>query len=133
MYHYLKLYNKKFSLIDWRQDFAGIDVGDVYYDLGKMYGGILMSYDLMKDDTNFSCSEYKKNHIFYEYASEPVLEEFKFEYEKWILDNGYDLKQVKQITALIWLNMAPLHENKFGDLLFFKSKKALQEIEDGMW
>ena len=42
---------ESYKLLDWRQDFAGIDVGDVFFDLGKMFGGILMSYDLMKDDT----------------------------------------------------------------------------------
>ena len=44
---------KSFQLIDWRQDFAGGHIGDVYYDLAKMYGGILMSYKLMKDENNF--------------------------------------------------------------------------------
>ena len=52
------LYSKKldeFLLIDWRQDFAGnIEVGDLYYDLAKLYGGIIMNYDyIMKDLYNF--------------------------------------------------------------------------------
>ena len=34
------------------------------------------------------------------------------------------------ITALIFLNMSPLHEKEFGDMLFFKSKQMLQEIND---
>ena len=38
--------SKKFLLIDWRQDFAGnVKFGDLYYDLAKLYGGILMNYD----------------------------------------------------------------------------------------
>ena len=36
--------DRNFYLLDWRQDFAGDIVGDVYYDLAKMYGGVLMSY-----------------------------------------------------------------------------------------
>ena len=40
---------KKFCLIDWRQDFDGhIEFGDIYYDLAKMYGGILLNYDYVK-------------------------------------------------------------------------------------
>ena len=35
--------SENFYLLDWRQNFGGSDVGDVYYDLAKMYGGILMS------------------------------------------------------------------------------------------
>ena len=41
-----------------------------------------------------------------------------------------DLDKVKLITALIFLNMSPLHEREFGDMLFFKSKQMLQEIND---
>ena len=41
-----------------------------------------------------------------------------------------DLDKVKTITSLIFLNMAPLHEKEFGDLLFFKSKQMLQELND---
>ena len=39
---------------------------------------------------------------------------------------GYDLEKIKKITSLIFLNMAPLHEKEFGDMLFFKSKVMLQ-------
>jgi len=121
--------DKNFYLLDWRQDFAGSNVGDVYYDLAKMYGGILMSYKLMKDNENFSCF-IDQNVVYYNYKSEPVLDKFKPIYEKWITKNGYDLDKVKLITALIFLNMSPLHEKEFGDLLFFKSKQMLQEIND---
>ena len=41
--------NKKFVLLDWRQDFAGnVEVGDLYYDLAKIYGGMILNYDLIK-------------------------------------------------------------------------------------
>ena len=121
--------DENFYLLDWRQDFAGSNVGDVYYDLAKMYGGILMSYKLMKDDENFSCF-IDQNAVNYNYKTESELESFKPIYEKWIVDNDYDLDKVKLITALIFLNMSPLHEKEFGDLLFFKSKQMLQEIND---
>ena len=80
-----------------------------------------MSYKLMKDDENFSCFS-DQNVVNYNYKTESELESFKPIYEKWIVDNDYDLDKVKLITALIFLNMSPLHEREFGDLLFFKSK-----------
>ena len=121
--------NNNFYLLDWRQDFAGSDIGDVYYDLAKMYGGILMSYKLMKDEENFTCF-IDKNVVNYKYKSESMLDKFKPIYEKWIIHNDYDLDKVKLITALIFLNMSPIHEKEFGDLLFFKAKQMLQEIND---
>jgi hypothetical protein len=44
------------------------------------------------------------------------------------VDNEYNLDKVKMITSLIFLNMAPLHEKEFGDLLFFKSKEMIQDL-----
>ena len=117
--------DNKFYLIDWRQDFNGESVGDMYYDLAKMYGGVLMSYKLMKDANNFKCFIDGKN-VNFKYKSDGVLDEFGSIYEKWILDMGYDLKKIKKITSLIFLNMAPLHEKEFGYMLFFKSKEMLQ-------
>jgi len=116
----------RFYLLDWRQDFAGQVVGDVYYDLAKMYGGILMSYSSMKDSNNFSCYV-NKEIVTYNYKSNPKLDEFKLVYEQWIVDNGYDLEKIKTITSLIFLNMSPLHERELGDLLFFKSHQMLQK------
>lgn len=121
--------DENFYLLDWRQNFGGGDVGDVYYDLAKMYGGILMSYKLMKNEKNFSCFV-DENVVNYDHKSEPILDEFKPIYERWIEDNNYDLNKVKLITSLIFLNMAPLHEKEFGNLLFFKSKEMLQKLYD---
>ena len=117
--------DRNFYLLDWRQDFNGGDVGDVYYDLAKMYGGILMSYKLMKKDKNFNCF-IDNNLVNYDYIKDDKLINFRKVYEQWLFDYGYDLLKVKKITSLIFLNMAPLHEKEFGDMLFFKSKKMLQ-------
>ena len=119
----------QFYLLDWRQNFAGGKVGDVYYDLAKMYGGILMSYKLMKDENYFSCSV-NGDSVSFRTHSTSELEEFKPMYEAWLEAGGYDLKKVKLITSLIFLNMSTLHEKELGDLLFFKSKKMMEELND---
>ena len=120
---------KSFQLIDWRQDFAGGHIGDVYYDLAKMYGGILMSYKLMKDENNFHLNIENvpnESKITYSYKSTDNLKSFLDYYEGWITDNEYDLIKIKNITSLIFLNMSPLHDKNFGDLLFFISKEMLE-------
>ena len=41
----LMISKKNFKLIDWRSDFGGLIIrGDLYYDLSKLYGGILINY-----------------------------------------------------------------------------------------
>jgi len=126
------LYNEyydNFCLIDWRESFGDSnDYGDVYYDLAKMYGGIIMSYSLMKDQNNYTFSK-EGNYITYAYKVDSKLEEFKKYYEKWIITNGYDLVKIKKITAIIYMNMAPLHSDNFDDLLYFHSLKMLNEIK----
>ena len=55
---------------------------------------------------------------------------FKNVYEEWIVNNNYNLNKVKLITSLIFLNMSALHEEEFGNLLFFKAKEMLQQFYD---
>jgi len=125
------LYNgdtEKYSLIDWRDDFGGSnDFGDVYYDLSKMYGGIIMSYSSMKYPKNYNFSK-EGNYITYDYIVDEKLLKFKEYYENWILENGFDLNKIKKITSLIYLNMSPLHCDDFDDILYFQSIKMLNDL-----
>ena len=41
--------NKNFMLLDWRQSFGNyVDKGDIYYDISKLLGGILINYKKVK-------------------------------------------------------------------------------------
>jgi len=116
----------KFIYLDWRESFAGnTEEGDIYYDLAKMYGGCIIPYNLMKDTSNIVFSEGSSiiNYITPEIKS---LKKFKNNYENWInKELHFKLDKVKFITALIFLNMAPLHDEKFGKLLWFKAIEML--------
>lgn len=119
--------NNKFTYIDWRESFAGNTLfGDIYYDVAKMYGGCIIPYNKMKDENNinFIKGDYS---IQYSYNVSDNLKKFKTIYEEWIIKNGLDLNKVKLITAIIFLNMSPLHDDKFGNMLWFKSIEMLYE------
>ena len=45
----------------------------------------------------------------------------------WIRENGYDLKKVKVLTALIYLNIAALHHYPYSLLLYGLGKKMLKD------
>ena len=119
--------DQQFSFIDWRQDFAGSDIGDVYYDLAKLYGGILLSYKFIKNKDTFSCVV-NQNTVEYRHSTDQNLCKFQPIFEQWVQKNEFDLHKIKSLAALIWLNMAPLHEREVGDLLFFKSKQLLEKL-----
>ena len=49
--------NKKFYYIDWRESFAdNTDGGGIYYDLAKLYGGLIFNYFEIKTK-NFRARE----------------------------------------------------------------------------
>ena len=55
------VYNKnedKYYYIDWRDSFGdSVDFGDLYYDLSKFYGGLLIPYNLMKNENLITYNE----------------------------------------------------------------------------
>ena len=58
----------KFILLDWRQDFAGhVEFGDLYYDLAKLYGGIILNYDYIKLNL-LSYSESEDGRVSFDFA-----------------------------------------------------------------
>jgi choline kinase len=109
-----------FCLIDWRQDFAGdLEVGDLYYDLAKLNHNLNINHDIVNRDL-FDSS---KDNCYILINSK--LNECKGVLHSFITENGYDLKKVKILTSIIWLNMAPLHEHPFNDFLFSFGKYNL--------
>lgn len=111
----------KFTLLDWRQEFAGnINYGDLYYDLAKLYGGIVLNYDLIKLNL-FDYIE-EKNQISIDFAQRYQSSKYIKILEKYISDNNYDLKKVKILVGIIFLNMASLHHAPFDKLLFHLSR-----------
>jgi choline kinase len=122
----------KFTLLDWRHDFGGlIEMGDIYYDLAKLYKGIILSDELITEGMfSFDMSG---TSVYYDYFSKNQLVEAKDEYELFLVQNGFDLQKVKIIAAIALLNMSPLHNEPFNLLVYFLGKgilhKTLNEIE----
>ena len=113
------IYNKttkKFTCIDWRTDFGGDDYGDLYYDLAKIAGGIILNYQAVKDNK----LEY------YENDESVVLNNCSIEnsdlylklLEEWCNSNNLTWKKVKILIPIIYLNMSPLHTTPFDKYLF---------------
>ena len=106
-----------FKLIDWRQDFAGNTTsGDMYYDLAKLNHSLIVNHEIVNNNyfeieisgSNVYCEIYRKHELV---ESRKVLVNF-------IHVRGLDVKKVDIISALIWLNMSPLHHHPFDLFLF---------------
>lgn len=117
----------KFTLIDWRQDFAGkLEYGDWYYDLAKMLGAIYLNYDyiklgLMRVEQDGDAVEFDFARRANTFAYQEILREYTQRY-------GLDWKRILTLMALIYLNMAPLHAAPFDLLLYSLAQQLLTEI-----
>ena len=122
--------DNKFYYIDWRGTFDSLtNIGDIYYDVAKLYGGCLLSYRDLKDDNCFSITINDININYDYFPSSKNLSSFKIYYEQWLIKNGFNLKKVKILAGLIYLGMSPLHTQKVGNLLFFKGHELLNDAQ----
>jgi choline kinase len=113
-----------YVLLDWRQNFGGLlKSGDMYYDLSKLNHNLTVNHEIVNNDlftieageNEVTCDIFRKENLV---QCQKALFEF--------LDkNGYNSKKVKILTALIWLNMSPLHHHPFDRFLFYFGKLNL--------
>ena len=124
---------QKFTLIDWRQDFGGIlEYGDIYYDLGKMYAGIILSEKNIRN--NQFTFDMSGSSVYYKYFLDSGLLNAKEDYEAFITKNGFDISKIKIIAGLSFINIATLHNYPFDHLAYYLGKDILYRAlikEDG--
>jgi NDP-sugar pyrophosphorylase family protein len=114
----------KFTFLDWRQNFGGkLSRGDIYYDLAKLMHGLIVSHELIVDD-HYSV-EWDGVEISYVLHRKQALVECELSFNQWVQDNGYDLKKVRVLTALIYLNIAALHHYPYSLFLYGLGKRML--------
>ena len=107
---------EKFTLIDWRQDFAGkIEYGDIYYDLAKLLGGVLLNYDCIKMGL-FQINE-NQDEVFFDFARRVSVDIYEKIFENFVEKKGLDFGKVRLITGISYLNMAPLHHPPYNYVL----------------
>lgn len=108
--------NNKFTCIDWRTDFGGDSYGDLYYDLAKLLGGILLDYQAVKADK----LEYNElaDTALLNNCSIPDSETYAGILGNFCAAKGLDWEKVRLLVPIIYLNMSPLHEAPFDKYLF---------------
>ena len=113
-----------YCLLDWRQDFGGLlNIGDRYYDIAKLNHNLVINHsvinkDLFKveSDGGITCVEIMRSSTLVDCQS--TLFDFMRKYK-------YDIRKVRFLTAIIWLNMAPLHHYPFNYFLYYFGKLNL--------
>jgi dTDP-glucose pyrophosphorylase len=113
-----------FVLLDWRQEFdKELYYGDMYYDLAKLRHNIIFNHKNITN--NLYNIEESTESIYIDIKCNYNLIKQLDDYDKFIYENKYDLKRIKILTAIIWLNMAPLYSGKLCKFLFYFGKLNL--------
>jgi len=121
---------KRFTFLDWRQDFGGnLSIGDIYYDLAKLMHGLIVNHALISNDQY--TVDWIEKEINFDLHRKQILVECEHRFNQWIEENGFDLKKVRVLTALIYLNIAALHHYPYSLLLYGLGVKILMnELEN---
>ena len=69
--------------------------------------------------------EVKNNIIFFDFERKYMLCECERYFSDWIIKNNFDLKKTYLHSALIFINIAPLHEDPYSKLLYCLGLKML--------
>ncbi len=121
--------NDRFHFLDWRQDFSGdLEVGDIYYDLAKLLHGLIVNHGVVAKkqySANWDRAEIKFN-----FSRLESLVECEHRLDEWIVASGYDLKKVRILTSLIYLNIAALHHHPYSIMLYGLGKSMLLDLID---
>jgi choline kinase/thiamine kinase-like enzyme len=120
--------DNQFKIIDWRHEFGNsVEVGDLYYDLAKLYGGFVIDYGKIKKNI-FGITK-KDTKI---YLDIPHCENHDFYITKlleYIKDKGYNEYKVKLLVPVIFWNMSPLHSKPFDEFLWYLGILLFAKLE----
>jgi len=117
-----------YCLLDWRQNFGGLlQSGDKCYDLAKLNHSLTVNHDIVNQNL-FSIEIGAKGEIKCDIFRKENLVNCQEVFHKFVKQQGYDLKKIKVLTALIWLNMSPLHPHPFNLFLYYFGKLNLWRI-----
>lgn len=117
--------NLGFKLIDWREDFGGnFEFGDIYYDLAKLNHSLHINHGLVQtgdffvftNNSEIKCGILRKD----------VHVEMERNLRKFTDSEGLNWKKIEILTAIIWLNMSPLHHHPFDKFLYYYGRYHLQ-------
>ena len=115
---------RRYILLDWRQSFGGLlRSGDKYYDLAKLNHNLTVNHEIVNKD--LFTIEVENRDVHCDILRKENLVQCQRSLDEFLERNGYDKKKVRILTALIWLNMSPLHHHPFDLFLFYFGKLNL--------
>ena len=121
--------NNEFKIIDWRHEFGGlVEYGDIYYDLAKLLGGLIVNYARIKN-RQFAI-QIDGDAVTLDIPNIDNIEKYQLEIKNYIDKHNLNYKKVQQLVPIIFWNMSPLHYEPFDMFLWYLGILLFQEIEN---
>ena len=116
--------DETFTFIDWRQNFGlSLNSGDMYYDLAKLNHSFIVNHSIIHKKL-FEITR-QGEEIELRILRIDTLVEMQFLLRNWMANRDLNVHKVSLLTALIWINMSPLHQYPLNDFLFEYGKYNL--------
>ena len=118
-----------FCGLDWRQNFDTLDTcGDAYYDLAKIWHGLIVSHGLIC--RKLYSVDIDRSNVAFDLLRRQILVDCEQYLRSYLTNNGYDCLKTEILTALIYLNIAALHHQPYAEMLFHLGKSMLHNLLD---
>jgi len=119
--------NDKYVILDWRQNFGKTYIGDVYYDIAKMWHSLIVNHNMVRQNL-FSVDVISNNNIRIDIHRTFIDTECERTLIEYIKNSQYDLRQSEFLTAVIFLNIAACHVYPYSKFLFYLGKLMINNF-----
>ena len=117
-----------YVMLDWRQNFGKSMVGDVYYDIAKMWHSLIVNHSMIHDNL-FTVENKTKKDIHIDIHRTLVDTECEEALKTYLLcSNKYDYMQAELMTSIIFLNIAACHVYPYSKFLFYLGKMMINKF-----
>lgn len=118
----------KFTLIDWREKFGNDEkIGDIYYDLSKLYHALLINGNVILNKDYDYIIEKESANVMFHIKNNLLI--FMDMFKDFCIVEGYNWKNIELLGILHYLNICNLYSNfhsgKYGNFLFLYGKYLL--------
>lgn len=120
--------NNQYVMLDFRQNFGKTMVGDVYYDIAKMWHSFIVNHEMVKNDL-FSVDNQDANHVKIDIHRTFIDTECEHALVEWLEKSKvFDKGQAELMTAIIFLNIAACHVYPYSKFLFNLGKLMINNF-----
>jgi choline kinase len=120
--------DNKYIMLDFRQNFGKTMIGDVYYDIAKMWHSFIVNHEMVKNEL-FTVENEDANHIKIDIHRTFIDTECEKALVNWLeKSNIFDKGQAELMTALIFLNIAACHVYPYSKFLFNLGKLMINNF-----